>query len=116
MRKADAKAAKAAATKTAAVQVQIQEEIDATKKQRRRATRQQERAQQFDRQREEIHPTHGLERLERFAFPAEETIHLEKAIPDPERSSSSQPLLIRSRERETDQWPLAPYPFSTALL
>jgi hypothetical protein len=102
MRKADAQAAKAAATQTASVGVQIQEEIDATKKQRRRATRQQERAQQFNRQREEIHPTHVLEMLESFASPAEKTMSLEKAIPDPEGVPSGQPLIIRYRERETD--------------
>src|SRR5438552_8161986 len=63
MRRADAAKAKAAASASADVRAQIQEEIAATKKQRRRAVRESEKARQFDRQREEIHPAHVLEAL-----------------------------------------------------
>ncbi len=102
MRRADAAKAKAAAAANADVRAQIQEEIEATKKQRRQATRENERARQFDRQREEIHPSHVLETLGSFAPPERESLRLSKAIPDPERASSGQPLAIRYREKEGD--------------
>lgn len=102
MRQADATKAKAAAGASADVRAQIQEEIEATKKQRRRATREHERAQQFDRQREEIHPSHVLETLGSFAPPERESLRLSKAVPDPERASPGQPLVIRYREKEVD--------------
>src|SRR5256714_7198326 len=56
MRRSDARSAKAAAAATADVRAHIQEEIETTKKQRRKALREGEKARQFDRQREEIHP------------------------------------------------------------
>lgn len=56
MRRADAAKTKITASTTADVRVQIQEEIEVTKKQRRRAVREKEKARQLDRQREEIHP------------------------------------------------------------
>ena len=102
MRQADAAKAKAAAGASADVRAQIQEEIEATKKQRRRASREHERARQFDRQREEIHPSHVLETLGSFAPPERESLRLSKAVPDPERASSGQPLVIRYREKEVN--------------
>jgi hypothetical protein len=57
MRKADAKGAKDAGEKVVAVRAQIQEDIETTKKQRTKALRQAEKARQYDRQREEIHPS-----------------------------------------------------------
>jgi Mu transposase-like protein len=102
MRRADAAKAKAAEARSADVRTQIQEEIEATKKQRRQATREHERARQFDRQREEIHPSHVLETLGTFAPPERESLRLSKAIPDPERASSGHPLVIRYREKEVD--------------
>jgi transposase len=102
MRRADAAKARAAAAASTDVRAQIQEEIEVTKKQRRQATRRNERARQFDRQREEIHPSHVLETLESFAPPERESLRLSKAIPDPERVSSGQPLVIRYREQEAD--------------
>jgi hypothetical protein len=103
MRRADAAKAKAAASASADVRAQIQEEIEATKKQRRQAVREREKARQFDRQREEIHPSHVLETLESFAPPERESLRLAKATPDPERASSGQPLAIRYREKEADR-------------
>src|SRR2546430_7627860 len=58
MRQADTKAAKAAGGEVANVRAQIQEDIETTKKQRGKALRQREKARQFDRQREEIHPSY----------------------------------------------------------
>jgi 50S ribosomal subunit-associated GTPase HflX len=61
MRKADAQGAKGAGEKVAAVRAQIQEDIETTKKQRTKALRQAEKARQYDRQREEIHPSSVVE-------------------------------------------------------
>ncbi len=102
MRRTDARKAKAAASASADVRAQIQEEIEATKKQRRRAIRENEKARQFDRQREEIHPSQVLETLKTLAPPERESLRLPKATPDPERASSGQPLAIRYREKEVD--------------
>ena len=102
MRQADAAKARAASAASAEVRAQIQEEIAATKKQRRQAIRQQEKAQQFDRQREEIHPAHVLEVLGSLAPPERVSLHVPKADPDPERTTSSQPLVIGYREKAVD--------------
>jgi transposase len=103
MRRADAAKAKAAASASADVGAQIQEEIEATKKQRRRAVREREKARQFDRQREEIHPSHVLETFANLAPPERESLRLAKATPDPERAPSRQILPIRYREKEVDR-------------
>jgi hypothetical protein len=100
MRRSDT--AKAAAAASASVRSQIQEEIETTKKQRRKAIREAEKARQFDRQREEIHPPHVLEALDRLAPPERESLRQPKATPDPQRAYSGQPLAIRSREKEVD--------------
>jgi len=102
MRRADAVKAKAAASASADVRAQIQEEIEATKKQRRRAVREREKARQFDRQREEIHPAQVLETLADLAPPERESLRLSKATPDPEREYVAQSLAIRYREKEVD--------------
>ncbi len=102
MRRSDARSAKAAATATADVRAQIQEEIQTTKKQRRKALREAEKARQFDRQREEIHPSHVLETFADLAPPERESLRLPKATPDPERAPSGRPLAIRYREKEVD--------------
>src|SRR6516162_7471125 len=68
-----------------AVRAQIQEDIETTKKQRGKALRQREKARQFDRQREEIHPSYVVEALESLAPAARESLQLAEAIPDPEK-------------------------------
>ena len=102
MRQADAKNAKAAGEKVAAVRAQIQEDIETTKKQRTKALRQAEKARQYDRQREEIHPSSVLETLENLAPTARESLQLAEAIPDPEKAYTFEPLTIRYREKEED--------------
>src|SRR5713101_4712845 len=62
-RRADREKARTAATASQEVRVRLQEEIEEAKKQRRRITKEREKARQFDRQREEIHPPHVLEAL-----------------------------------------------------
>ena len=103
MRRADAAKAKAAAAASADVRAQIQAEIEATTKQRRRAVREREKARQFDRQREEIHPAHVLETLDNLAPPAAQRLRLAKATPDPESAQRGQLLPIRYREQEVDR-------------
>ncbi|GAC1643440.1 MAG: hypothetical protein NVS4B9_35690 [Ktedonobacteraceae bacterium] len=100
MRRADAAKVKVASAASSEVRTQIQEEIEATKKQRHQAIRKQEKAQQFDRQREEIHPAHVLEVLGSLTPPERESLHVSKAVPDPGRTASGQPLIIRYREKE----------------
>jgi hypothetical protein len=102
IRRSDTAKAKVAAAATADVRAQIQQEIATTKKQRRKAIREAEKAWQFDRQREEIHPPHVLEALESLAPPERESLQLPKATPDPERTYSRPPLAIRYREKEVD--------------
>ena len=80
----------------------IQEEIEATKKQRRRATREREYGRQLDRQREEIHPPHVLETLETLRPPPPASLRLPKAKPDPDREYPVQILPIRPFKTEND--------------
>ena len=102
MRQADAKNAKDAGEKVVAVRAQIQEDIETTKKQRTKALRQAEKARQYDRQREEIHPSSVFETLENLAPTVRESLQLAEAIPDPEKAFSWEPLAIRYREKEED--------------
>jgi hypothetical protein len=101
MRKHDREKAKAAATASAEVRACLQEEIEATKKQRRRATREHEKARQFDRQREEIHPSQVLSELESLRPPPPASLRLAEAKPDPEKeyllcSASPSAIVTRS--------------------
>lgn len=103
MRRADAAHTKAAASASADVRARIQEEIATTKKQRRQALREQEKARQFDRQREEIHPASVLETLKTFTPPERESLQVPKARPDSGRTPGGQILPIRYRSREVDR-------------
>lgn len=103
MRRSDAAKAKITASTTADVRVQIQEEIEATKKQRRRAVREREKARQLDRQREEIHPPAVLEQLARLAPEASEKLSLPKATPDPHKDYAIEILPIRYRGKEAER-------------
>jgi Mu transposase, C-terminal len=103
MRRTDAAKAKATASASADVRAQIQAEIIASKKQRGRVLREQEKARQFDRQREEIHPSHALETLNDLAPPERENFRLPKATPDAGRAPREQILPIRYREKEVDR-------------
>ena len=103
MRRTDAANTKAAASASADVRAQIQEEIATTKKQRRQAIREQEKARQFDRQREEIHPSSVLETLKTFAPPECESLQVPKARPDSRRTPGAQILPIRYRSAEVDR-------------
>ncbi len=101
-RHADAEKAKVAATASVEVRAQIQEEIAATKKQRKRATREQEYSRQLDRQREEVHPPHVLETLATLQPPAPPSLRLPEAKPDPDREYPVQILPIRPYKTEND--------------
>ncbi len=99
-RRADGEKAKAASSASQAVRANIQEEIEATKKQRRRATREREYGRQLDRQREEIHPPHVLETLATMQPPTPPNLRLPEAKPDPDREYPVQILPIRPYEKE----------------
>ena len=100
MRKHDRERAKAAASATQQVRTGLQEEMEATKSQRRRATRIREQARQFDRQREEIHPSQVLSELEARLPPPPASLRLPEAKPDPEKEYPVQRLAIRYRDKE----------------
>ncbi len=102
MRQSDTKAAKAAGAEVANVRAQIQEDIETTKKQRGKALRKLEKARQFDRQREDIHPSYVGPVLDSLAPTARESLQLAEAIPDPEQVFSWEPLAIRYRDKEED--------------
>jgi hypothetical protein len=101
-RKHDREKAKAAASAAQQVRTGIQEEIETTKKQRRRATREREKARQLDRQREEIHPSAVLSELESLRPPPPASLHLPQAKPDPDREYPVQVLPIRPSKTEND--------------
>jgi len=101
-RHADAEKAKVAAAASVEVRAQIQEEIAATKKQRKRATREQEYSRQLDRQREEVHPPHVLETLATFQPPAPTSLRRPVAKPDPDGEYPVQILPIRPFKTEND--------------
>ena len=101
-RKHDREKAKAAASATQQVRTGLQEEMEATKKQRRRATREREYGRQLDRQREEIHPSQVLSRLAALHPPPPSSLRLPEAKPDPEKEYPVQILPIRPYEKEND--------------
>jgi transposase len=103
MRRSDAAHTRATASASAEVRAGIQEEIATTKKQRRQAIREQEKARQLDRQREDIHPSSVLETLKTFAPPERESRSVPKARPDSERRPGGQILPIRYRSGEVDR-------------
>jgi hypothetical protein len=102
MRQSDRAKAKVANAEATEVRAQIRGDSETTKKQRGKALREREKARQFDRQREEIHPSSVIEALESLAPSERENLQLPKAIPDPEKVYSWEPLAIRYRERERD--------------
>lgn len=103
MRRSDAAHTRATASASAEVRAGIQEEIATTKKQRRQAIREQEKARQLDRQREDIHPSSVLDTLKTFAPPEHESRSVPKARPDSERRPGGQILPIRYRSGGVDR-------------
>src|SRR5260370_42088387 len=99
MRKADRKAAKGAGAEVANVRAQIQEDIETTKKQRGKALRKLEKARQFDRQGEEIHPSYVGEVLSHLAPTAGEDLQLAEAIPEPRQEVSWARVAIPTRRK-----------------
>jgi len=99
-RLADQQSAKAARLATQEVRARMQEEVVATKKQRIRRAREQEKARQLDRQREDIHPAPALEHLATVSPPPPSHLRLPEAKPDPEKEYPVRRLAIRSNEAE----------------
>jgi hypothetical protein len=71
--------------------------------QRQRAIRAREKGRQWDRQREEIHPSHVLKELGGLAPPENEGLRLAKAVPDPLKERNVEILPIRYRNREAER-------------
>ena len=94
-RRADREKARTATAASQEVRVRLQEEIEEAKKQRLRTTREREKARQFDRQREEIHPPHVLEALAAMQEPAPSNLRLPEAKPDPDEEYPVHVLPIR---------------------
>jgi hypothetical protein len=101
MRKHDRERVREARSATQQVRTDIQEEIEATKSLRLRATRMREQARQFDRQREEIHPSHVLSEIEALRPSPPASLRLPEAKPDPEKEYPVQHLAIRYRDKES---------------
>ena len=101
-RRADGEKAQHASSASQETRARMQEEISATKKQRRQAMREREYGRQLDRQREEIHPPHVLEALAAMQPPTPASLRLPPAKPDPDREYPVQVLPIRPRETETN--------------
>src|SRR5712692_5832902 len=101
-RRADREKARTAATASQEVRVRLQEEIEEAKKQRRRITKEREKARQFDRQREEIHPPHVLSALAAMQESPPEALRLPEATPDPDGEYPVHVLPIRPHEKETN--------------
>jgi putative transposase len=99
-RRTDAEKARAASSASQEVRAQIQEEIDAAKTQRRRATLKREYGRQLDRQRQEIHPPHVLEALNNMQPPTPPSLQLPPAKPDPDKEYPVRLLPIRPYETE----------------
>ncbi len=101
-RKNDGEKARHASSVSQEVRARMQAEIESTKKQRRRATREREYGRQLDRQREEIHPPHVLEALAAMQPPTPTSLRLPPAKPDPDKEYPVQILPIRPRKTETN--------------
>ncbi len=98
--RADARQAKAATEESLASRQRIQQTATSSRKKRARQARRLEQQRQMDRQREEIHPPHVLEKLAAMQPPAPEKLRLPKAEPDPEWERPIQRLAIRERGEE----------------
>ncbi|TMD69729.1 MAG: hypothetical protein E6I91_01380 [Chloroflexi bacterium] len=101
-RQADGAKARAAASASQEVRAGMQEEIEVSKKQRRRALREREYARQMDRQREEIHPPHVLDALAAMQPPPPTSLRLPPAKPDPDKEYPVRVLPIRPYETENN--------------
>jgi Mu transposase, C-terminal len=101
MSKQDEMESKAAREQGQQTRARIQEEAGSHRKRRGVHIRQIEQGRQWDRQRDEIHPTNVLERLATLetSSPAEDT--LPPAIPDPEPDDPIPPVRIRIRREES---------------
>jgi hypothetical protein len=86
-----------AATVSRAARQRIQHEAQAARTQLTRDRRRLERQRQLDRQREDIHPAHVLERLATLEPPPPGPITLPKAAPDPDWDGPIPRLPIRER-------------------
>jgi Mu transposase, C-terminal len=95
MRKYDETLAKAAREQGREVRARIQQEAGSHRKRRSAEIRQIEQSRQWDRQREDIHPTEVLERLASVEAKKQAKPRLPPAIPDADPDRPVRPLRIR---------------------
>ncbi len=95
---AQAEQRSAATQESLVARQRIQAEAGQSRKKRTQEARRQEQSRQLDRQREEIHSPHVLEKLAAMQPPPSR--HLPKAEPDPEWDRPVQKLAIRERGEE----------------
>jgi uncharacterized protein with WD repeat len=97
-KKADTTAARSANQGSLAARQRIVAQATASRKKQAKGALQLEQSRQLDRQREEIHPPHVLEKLAAMQPPPSR--RLPKAEPDPEWKHPIQKLAIRERGKE----------------
>ena len=98
--RAAASRARAATEESLAARQRIQQTATGSRKKRTGEARRLEQQRQMDRQREEIHPPHVLEKLTAMQPPEPVPRRLPKAEPDPEWERPLQRLAIRERGEE----------------
>lgn len=96
----DAEQAKQAASESLAARQRIQQQATGSRKKQVREVKKMEQQRQMDRQRDEIHPPHVLEKLAAMQSAPPESLRLPKAEPDPELERPTQQLNIRERSKE----------------
>jgi hypothetical protein len=101
MRLHDEKQAKIAREEGRAARARIQEEASRARKRRSAEIRAGEHSRQWDRQREEIHPSEVLERLEAVSAPKTAGVSLPPAVPDADPDRPVRALPVRPLREET---------------
>ena len=100
MRKHDEQQAKIAREQGLPVRARIQEEARAARRRRSTEIRASEQARQWDRQRQDIHPTEVAQRLARIEAPIPQVLTLPEAVPDADPDRPVRVLPVRYVQRE----------------
>jgi LmbE family N-acetylglucosaminyl deacetylase len=100
MRKYDETQARIAREQGREVRARIQEEAGSRRKRRNVEIRASEQSRQWDRQREDIHPSHVLEKLASIEAKKSKVAPLPPAVPDAEPDRPVRVLPVRTRRVE----------------
>jgi transposase len=100
MRKHDEEQAKVAREQGLPVRARIQDEAGAARRRRSTEIRASEQARQWDRQRQDIHPTEVAQRLARIEAPIPQVVTLPEAVPDAEPDRPVRVLPVRTMREE----------------